>query len=188
MKLSKPELNEYIGLYLNDLNDYGGDQDHYLLAEQTLSEFSNLLTESKQDVRKMLNEAITNSDKNVREVYEEFLMYIQELQDQFGYLPFLSYIYNKNKMKKQILSEEFSKMKKLAGITTENVSGNVEMDDETYEKIDELINPGGKLSADWKNFIDSATNIMDTAYNDGENGFEAKEVYDYLFTILENEL
>ena len=81
MKLSKPELNEYIGLYLNDLNDYGGDQDHYLLAEQTLSEFSKLLTEPKQDVRTMLNEAITNSDKNVKETYEEFLMYIQELQD-----------------------------------------------------------------------------------------------------------
>jgi len=81
MKLSKPELNEYIGLYLNDLNDYGGDQDHYSLAEQTLSEFSSLLTESKQDVRKMLNEAVTKSDKNVREVYEEFLMYVQELQD-----------------------------------------------------------------------------------------------------------
>ena len=81
MKLSKSELNEYIGLYLNDLNDYGGDQDHYLLAEQTLYEFSNLLTESKQDVRKMLNEAVTNSDKNIGEIYEEFLMYIQELQD-----------------------------------------------------------------------------------------------------------
>jgi hypothetical protein len=81
MKLSKPQLNEYIGLYLNDLNDYGCDQDNYLLAEQTLSKFSNLLTESKQDVRKMLNEAITKSDKNTREVYEEFLMYIQELQD-----------------------------------------------------------------------------------------------------------
>jgi hypothetical protein len=81
MKLSKPQLNEYIELYLNDLNDYGCDQDNYLLAEQTLSEFSNLLTESKQDVRKMLNEAITKSDKNTREVYEEFLMYIQELQD-----------------------------------------------------------------------------------------------------------
>jgi hypothetical protein len=52
-----------------------------LLAEQTLSKFSNLLTESKQDVRRMLNEAITKSDKNTREVYEEFLMYIQELQD-----------------------------------------------------------------------------------------------------------
>jgi hypothetical protein len=81
MKLSKPQLNEYIELYLNDLNDYGCDQDNYLLAEQTLSKFSNLLTESKQDVRKMLNEAITKSDKNTREVYEEFLMYIQELQD-----------------------------------------------------------------------------------------------------------
>lgn len=81
MKLSKPQLNEYIELYLNDLNDYGGDQDNYLLAEQTLSKFGNLLTESKQDVRIMLNEAITKSDKNTREVYEEFLMYIQELQD-----------------------------------------------------------------------------------------------------------
>jgi hypothetical protein len=81
MKLSKPQLNEYIELYLNDLNDYGCDQDNYLLAEQTLSKFSNLLTESKQDVRKMLNEAITKSDKNVKETYEEFLMYIQELQD-----------------------------------------------------------------------------------------------------------
>jgi hypothetical protein len=81
MKLSKPQLNEYIELYLNDLNDYGCDQDNYLLAEQTLSKFSNLLTESKQDIRIMLNEAITKSDKNAREVYEEFLMYIQELQD-----------------------------------------------------------------------------------------------------------
>jgi hypothetical protein len=81
MKLSKLQLNEYIKLYLNDLDDYGGDQDNYLLAEQTLSKFGNLLTESKQDVRIMLNEAITKSDKNTREVYEEFLMYIQELQD-----------------------------------------------------------------------------------------------------------
>ena len=81
MKLSKPQLNEYIKLYLNDLDDYGGDQDNYLLAEQTLSKFGNLLTESKQDVRRMLNEAITKSDKNTKEVYEEFLIYIQELQD-----------------------------------------------------------------------------------------------------------
>jgi hypothetical protein len=81
MKLSKLQLNEYIKLYLNDLDDYGGDQDNYLLAEQTLSKFGNLLTESKQDVRRMLNEAITKSDKNTKEVYEEFLIYIQELQD-----------------------------------------------------------------------------------------------------------
>jgi hypothetical protein len=81
MKLSKQQLNEYIKLYLNDLDDYGGDQDNYLLAEQTLSKFGNLLTESKRDISSMLNEAMVNSNKNVREVYEEFLMYIQELQD-----------------------------------------------------------------------------------------------------------
>jgi hypothetical protein len=52
-----------------------------LLAEQTLSKFGNLLTESKQDIRFMLNEAMNNPNKNVREVYEEFLMYVQELQD-----------------------------------------------------------------------------------------------------------
>ena len=91
-------------------------------------------------------------------------------------------------MKKQILSEEFSKMKKLAGITTENVSGNVEMDSKTYDKINNLINSDNELSVNLDNFIDSATNIMDTVYNDGENGFEVKDVYNYLFTVLENEL
>jgi hypothetical protein len=81
MKLSKQQLNEYIKLYLNDLDDYGGDQDNYLLAEQTLSKFGNLLTESKQDIRSMLNEAMVNSNKNVREVYEDFLIYVQELEN-----------------------------------------------------------------------------------------------------------
>jgi hypothetical protein len=52
-----------------------------LLAEQTLSKFGNLLTESKRDISSMLNEAMVNSNKNVREVYEDFLIYIQELQD-----------------------------------------------------------------------------------------------------------
>jgi|688.fasta_scaffold780452_2 hypothetical protein len=81
MKLSKRQLNEYIKLYLNDLDDYGGDQDNYLLAEQTLSKFGNLLTESKRDISSMLNEAMVNSNKNVREVYEDFLMYVQELEN-----------------------------------------------------------------------------------------------------------
>jgi len=81
MKLSKQQLNEYIKLYLNDLDDYGGDQDNYLLAEQTLSKFGNLLTESKRDISSMLNEAMVNSNKNVREVYEDFLMYVQELEN-----------------------------------------------------------------------------------------------------------
>ena len=43
-------------------------------------------------------------------------------------------------MKKQILNEEFRKMQKLAGVITENASGNVEMDSKTYDKINNLIN------------------------------------------------
>lgn len=81
MKLSKQQLNEYIKLYLNDLEDYGSDQDNYLLAEQTLTKFGNLLTESKQDIKSMLNEAMNKANKNVRYVYEDFLMYMQDIQD-----------------------------------------------------------------------------------------------------------
>jgi hypothetical protein len=81
MKLSKQQLNEYIRLYLNDLDDYGGNQEEYLLAEQTLSMFGNLLTESKRDISSMLNEAMSKADGNTKNVYEDFLMYVQEIQD-----------------------------------------------------------------------------------------------------------
>lgn len=81
MKLSKQQLNEYIRLYLNDLDDYGGNQEEYLLAEQTLSMFGNLLTESKRDISSMLNEAMSKADGNTKNIYEDFLMYVQELQD-----------------------------------------------------------------------------------------------------------
>lgn len=81
MKLSRQQLNEYIKLYLNDLEDYSSDQDNYILAEQTLTKFGNLLTESKRDVKTMLNEVMSKSNKDVREVYEDFLIYIQEIQD-----------------------------------------------------------------------------------------------------------
>jgi len=80
MKLSKQQLNEYIRLYLNDLDDYGDNQEEYLLAEQTLSMFGNLLTESKRDIRSMLNEAMGKADRNTKGVYEDFLMYLQELE------------------------------------------------------------------------------------------------------------
>ena len=81
MKLSKQQLNEYIRLYLNDLDDYGGDQDNYVLSEHILNKFGSLLTESKRDISSMLNEAISKADNNTRGVYEDFLLYIQEIQD-----------------------------------------------------------------------------------------------------------
>jgi len=81
MKLSKQQLNEYIRLYLNDLDDYGDNQEEYLLAEQTLSMFGNLLTESKRDINSMLNEAMGKADGGTKGVYEDFLMYLQELEN-----------------------------------------------------------------------------------------------------------
>jgi hypothetical protein len=99
-------------------------------------------------------------------------------------------------MKKQILSEEFRKMKKLAGITTENASGNIEMNDKTFKKINNIINSDNELSANLDNFIDSADKIMTTVLDNNDDDYDddydynikVKDVYNYLFTILENEL
>ncbi len=62
MKYSKSNINEYIQLYLNDLEDYGDDSDNTLIAETVLNDFKMLLTESKeQDMTVLLKEAIHNS-------------------------------------------------------------------------------------------------------------------------------
>jgi hypothetical protein len=52
-----------------------------VLSEHILNKFGSLLTESKRDISSMLNEAISKADSNTRGVYEDFLLYIQEIQD-----------------------------------------------------------------------------------------------------------
>ena len=79
MKPSKSKLNEYIQLYLNDLEDYGDSQADLLIAESTLSTFKLLLVESNQDVPTLLREAITNSEHEQREVFEDFLDYLENI-------------------------------------------------------------------------------------------------------------
>jgi hypothetical protein len=77
MKLLKNNLNEWIQLYLNDLEDYGDNNADLLIAEQTLHTFSKLLVESNQDIPTLLREAITKSEPEQREVYENFLEYLE---------------------------------------------------------------------------------------------------------------
>jgi hypothetical protein len=77
MKLLKNNLNEWIQLYLNDLEDYGDSSADLLIAEQTLHTFSKLLVESNQDIPTLLREAITKSEPEQREVYENFLEYLE---------------------------------------------------------------------------------------------------------------
>ena len=79
MKPSKSKLNEYIQLYLNDLEDYGDSQANLLIAESTLNTFKLLLVESNQDVPTLLCEAITNSEHEQREVFEDFLDYLENI-------------------------------------------------------------------------------------------------------------
>jgi hypothetical protein len=80
MKYLKSNINEYIQLYLNDLEDYGDDSDNTLIAETVLNDFKMLLTESKeQDMTVLLKEAIHNSRPVNRLVYKNFLEYLENI-------------------------------------------------------------------------------------------------------------
>jgi hypothetical protein len=79
MKYSKNKLNEYIELYLNDLEDYGGDEDNVILAEIALKEFKILLTESEQDIVSLLKEAKKDSRPAYRIVYKNFIEYLENI-------------------------------------------------------------------------------------------------------------
>jgi hypothetical protein len=80
MKYSKNNINEYIQLYLNDLEDYGDDSDNTLIAEAVLNDFKMLLTELKeQDMTVLLKEAIHNSRPVNRLVYKNFLEYLENI-------------------------------------------------------------------------------------------------------------
>jgi len=79
MKFSKSKINEYIELYLNDLEDYGDESVDLLTEKLTLGNFSQLLVESHQDVPTMLREAIGKSDEKQRKVFENFLEYLENI-------------------------------------------------------------------------------------------------------------
>lgn len=79
MKHSKDNINEYITLYLNDLEDYGDDNDNILLAESVLNGFKALITESKGDVLTILNETIQKSPKSHQQIYQDFMEYLENI-------------------------------------------------------------------------------------------------------------
>ena len=79
MKFSKSKINEYIELYLNDLEDYGDESVNLLTEKLTLHNFSQLLVESHQDVPSLLHEAIAKSGEEQRKVFENFLEYLENI-------------------------------------------------------------------------------------------------------------
>ena len=77
MSVSQNKLNEYITLYLNDVEDYYGEKD-LVLTESTLNSLKQLIVESKKDMSSVLKEALINSTPERKVIIEDFMLYIQE--------------------------------------------------------------------------------------------------------------
>ena len=77
MSVSQNKLNEYITLYLNDVEDYYGEKD-LVLTESTLNSLKQLIVESKKDMSIVLKEALVNSTPERKIIIEDFMLYIQE--------------------------------------------------------------------------------------------------------------
>jgi len=77
MSVSQNKLNEYITLYLNDVEDYYGEKD-LVLTESTLNSLKQLIVESKKDMSVVLKEALINSTPERKVIIEDFMLYIQE--------------------------------------------------------------------------------------------------------------
>ena len=79
MRISKEQLNKYIKLYLNDVEDYGEDNE-LIIAETTLSKLqNNLITESEFDLQQVITEAVNKSQAKSKIVLNDFLLYIENL-------------------------------------------------------------------------------------------------------------
>ena len=78
MNISQNKLNDYITLYLNDIDDYG-DKSELTLAENILSPIKNLLLESTQDINSILKEIISKTTPENQEIIEDFLIYVESL-------------------------------------------------------------------------------------------------------------
>jgi hypothetical protein len=74
MNISRDKLNEYITLYLNDMEDYGDDPEFGILAESMLIPLKNLITETK--ISQVNIHEISSIIKN-KEVSQDFVSYLQ---------------------------------------------------------------------------------------------------------------
>jgi len=79
MRILKEQLNEYIKLYLNDIEDYGDDNE-LIIAEMTLSKLqNNLITESEFDLQQVMTEAINKSQTKSKIILNDFLTYVENM-------------------------------------------------------------------------------------------------------------
>ena len=78
MKLTNENLNKYINLYLNDVDDYG-EETEFLLAESVLSPIKGLLVEAKGDGNLILESQLKESSTYEKEIIEDFMFYVENI-------------------------------------------------------------------------------------------------------------
>jgi len=78
MKLTNENLNKYINLYLNDVDDYG-EETEFLLAESVLSPIKGLLVEAKSDGNLILESQLKESSTYEKEIIEDFMLYVENV-------------------------------------------------------------------------------------------------------------
>jgi len=78
MKLTNENLNKYINLYLNDVDDYG-EETEFLLAESVLSPIKGLLVEAKGDGNLILESQLKKSSTYEKEIIEDFMLYVENV-------------------------------------------------------------------------------------------------------------
>lgn len=79
MNISANNIKEYIDKYLNDVEDYGDDEESDK-AKQVLEPINELILDSKQDFFSLLKETIKNSSNEDKGIWLDFLKYIKESQ------------------------------------------------------------------------------------------------------------
>tara|TARA_R110000868_G_scaffold307193_1_gene568638 strand:+ start:294 stop:530 length:237 start_codon:yes stop_codon:yes gene_type:complete len=78
MKLTNEQLDKYISLYLNDIEDYG-EGTEYLLAESVLSPIKTLLVESKNSETNILTETLKTASTYEKDIIKDFIVYIESI-------------------------------------------------------------------------------------------------------------
>lgn len=78
MKLSENNLQEYIQLYLNDIEDYDSSE-QYMLAENVLKPVKNLILESKMDPMTILLEMRNVANNADKAVIDDFILYLSNV-------------------------------------------------------------------------------------------------------------
>ena len=78
MKLTVEDLNKYIDLYTNDVEDYGGEEE-IIITESVLTPIKKLLVESKKKNIDLLGESYNKAPQYKKDIIDDLILYIENI-------------------------------------------------------------------------------------------------------------